>query len=92
MAKKDPFKLKSDVNLQNDDNHNKHNEDKLINIVECLTGESKHVFSKLTEETIISNIIDWCNEKCHFARRCALKTMSTLKVEHNIKKKIYIKI
>ena len=43
-SKKDRLKFNSDVTHQNDDNHNTHNKDKLLSIVEYLTGESKHVF------------------------------------------------
>ena len=46
-GKKARFNLKSDV-TKKDDNNNKYNKDKLLNIVECLTGESKKSFSKLT--------------------------------------------
>ena len=78
-GKKARLKLKSDATHQSDDNHNKH-KDKLLSIVEHLTGESKHVFSKLTEETIRTKNIDGCDEKCHFKRRCAFKTLSALKL------------
>ena len=85
-SKKARLKLKSYVNYQNDDYHNKCNKNKFLSIAECFTGESKHLFSKLTEETIRTNVIDWCDEKCHFTRKCALKILSALKLEHNLRK------
>ena len=56
-GKKARFNFKSDV-TKKDDNNNKHNKDKLLNIVEYLTGESKNSFSKLTEDTARSNLKD----------------------------------
>ena len=79
-GKKARFKLKSDVN------NNKYNKDKLLNIVEYLTGESKNSFSKLTEDTVRSNLKDWCGEKCQYARRYSLKTISALKLEYTLRK------
>ena len=84
-GKKVCFNFKSGI-TKKDNNNNKYNKDKLLNIVEYLTRESKNSFLKLIGDTIRSNLIDWCDEKCHCTRRYSLKTISALKLEYTLRR------